>query len=204
MKHYWAKLLEIIFPQTDDELVIASVPTEIFAKEYSIRSIEGVTALTSFKDKKVRAAVHLNKFHGHLHARQLLASLLSAHLHTLKKQSYLLIPIPLSSKREQERGYNQVTIVAIEALHTFPHITLDTRVLKKQKHTVPQTSLSKEKRLENLHGVFYVPDMYSSLLKGTHIILLDDVTTTGTTLNEAKATLLLHHPASILSVALAH
>jgi ComF family protein len=204
MQHYWAKLLGIIFPQTDDEQCITSVTQEAFAKLYSVTRIGSITALTSFGEKKVRAAIHLNKFHAHKHARILLASLLEAHLHTLPTQEYLLIPIPLSSKREQKRGYNQVTLVAEEMLHMFPHITLSTHVLQKRKHTVAQTSLTRTERLKNLHEAFFVPEACAAILQGQHIILLDDVTTTGTTLREAKATLLPHHPASILCIALAH
>ncbi len=204
MRHYWAKLLEIIFPPTDDERIIRDCTEEIFAHLYSITRIGSVTALSSFKERKVRSAIHLNKFHGNTHARTLLAAVLTAHMHTLPAEPYVLIPIPLSSKREKERGYNQVTIVAEEALRAFPHIMIAPQYLKKQKHTVPQTSLSKAERLKNLHEAFYIPDAHTTSLKGSHIILLDDVTTTGTTLHEAKATLLLHHPASIFCIALAH
>jgi ComF family protein len=204
MKHYWAKLFEIIFPKTDDEIRITSVTEEMFTKIYSINRSNDVTALASFGEKKVRAAIHLNKFHAHSHACTLLSAMLSMHLHTLPKQVYLLIPIPLSSKREQERGYNQVTRVARHTLQSFPHITLASNVLKKQKHTKPQTSLSKKERLENLHGAFCISKSQQAVIAGAHIILLDDVTTTGTTLREAKASLLQHHPASVLCIALAH
>lgn len=204
MKHYWAKLLEMIFPLTDDEHIIASVSVETFTKEYSITRTNGITSLATFKDTKVRAAIHLNKFHRHPHARKLLASLLSAHLDTLPPHPYLLVPIPLSSKREHTRGYNQVTIVAEEALTSFPHIQLVKNILKKQRNTVPQTSLSKVERSENLHGAFVIPEAAKTTLRGAHILLLDDVTTTGTTLLEAKAMLLSHHPASVLCIALAH
>lgn len=204
MKQYWAKLLDSIFPPTEDERILRGCTEETFAKLYSISRIGSVTALLSFKEKKVRSAIHLNKFHGNTDARTLLASVLTAHIHTLPAHTYVLIPIPLSSKREKERGYNQVTIVAEESVRTFPHITLSTHILKKQKHTVPQTSLSKVARLQNLHEAFFVPDTQQAALRGSNIIILDDVTTTGATLREAKATLLLYHPTSIICIALAH
>ncbi len=78
-------------------------------------------------------------------------------------------------------------------------------MLVRTRHTPPQTELDRAQRLKNLHGAFTinargVPNTISSL----HILLLDDVMTTGTTLRSAKAALATLRPASITCVALAH
>jgi ComF family protein len=204
MKHYWAKLLEIIFPKTDDECIIAPYTKETFVQAYHLATKDNSTALATFGDKRIRAAVHLNKFHGHPHATRLLAALLKTYLDALPQEPYMLIPIPLSAKRERERGYNQATLVAEEACKSFQHIFVSQHILKKQKHTPPQTTLTKEKRLQNLRGAFFVPTTKKTLITDANIIIFDDVTTTGSTLREARATVLLYKPKSVVCIALAH
>jgi predicted amidophosphoribosyltransferase len=75
------------------------------------------------------------------------------------------------------------------------------RALEKERETTPQTGLSKAERLKNLHDAFIVPK--PELLSGRIVYLFDDVTTTGTTLNEAKRALE-QAGATVFSVALAH
>jgi predicted amidophosphoribosyltransferase len=72
------------------------------------------------------------------------------------------------------------------------------------RDTKPQTSLKKKERKKNLQGAYvYVADPHLPVA-GKHLILIDDVTTTGTTLAEAKWALKRANPASILCVAIAH
>lgn len=194
----------MIFPETDDEKLISKCTESEFLQKLRSRYINDVFILLSFKDGIVRSAVHLNKFHAHPYAQNLLSSVLEAWLTKLPLQQYILIPIPLSAKRERERGYNQVSNVARKAVYLLPQIILKEGILIKGKHTPPQTTLSKQERLKNLQGTFVVLPQQIASLKDKNVILLDDVTTTGATLREAKAALLLHEPASITCVALAH
>ena len=102
----------------------------------------------------------------------------------------ILIPIPLHKKRLRERGYNQAEIIAKEIIkndigNTF---TLLTHVLYKIKDTESQMSIKdRKKRLKNLRGAFIVKN--PEQVQKRNIILIDDVTTTGATLNEAKKVL---------------
>jgi len=202
MKLYFAQIIEWLFPLSDDERILASCTQESFLRKFQLENVHGIIALSSFKDSSIRAAVHLTKFHHHKKAIKLLSLLLSEYLQTLPHGSYVLLPIPLSSKRERERGYNQVAVIAKEALLHNSSIHLAPHVLRKVRHTPPQTSLSKEERKRNLKDAFVArPD---SSLHNTHIILLDDVTTTGTTLLQAKRALSVLSPASITCVALSH
>ncbi len=204
MKKLYLRILDVLFPQGDDEKLLARTTNEHFIQKFLHAKEDTVVYLSSFKDLQIRAALHLNKFHKNTRARELLAQLLTLYLTQLPKKEYLLIPIPLSSKRERKRGYNQVTIIAEAALLqcNLP-VHLTTHILQRNRDTKPQTSLHKEARLTNLAGAFSVSQKESQSLKGAHIILLDDVTTTGATLHEAKAVLLLHHPSSVTCVAIA-
>ena len=201
---YFKVILDFIFPPSEDEKCIASVTLETFQKKYSLRRTSDITTLASFADPIVRAAIHLNKFHNHNRAQELLASLLVHYLNSQIMKDTILIPIPLSKKRQQERGHNQVISVAIRALASTHKVELVDTVLIKTADTKPQTTLSRQERLHNLKGVYACDPRTVHSIKNKHILLLDDVSTTGTTLHEAKATLLPHDPASITCIALAH
>ncbi len=108
------------------------------------------------------------------------------------------MPIPLSSKRFKERGYNQVEIL-IDAMPKGLG-TKNTNVLTKVKHTVSQTSLDKKQRLKNLKHCFIATEE----AKDNIIILIDDVYTTGATLSEAKQALLDKGATHVFAFAVAH
>jgi competence protein ComFC len=204
MKRVYLRILEILFPRSQDQILLERTTDAHFLQKYLHAKTDDVVHLSSFKDQQIRAALHLNKFHQDTRARKLLALLLVKYITQLPQNEYILIPIPLSSKRERARGYNQVTIVAQTALNecTVP-VVLVTTLLKRTRDTKPQTSLSKEKRHTNLLEAFTVSEKDGLQLTDKHLILLDDVTTTGATFHEAKTALLLHLPSSITCVALA-
>lgn len=92
----------------------------------------------------------------------------------------LVIPIPLSKKRWRWRGFNQAEIIAREFSANFNYdLNLG---LKRVKHQRPQAELSEAERLNNIQGVFA---WTGADLSGRVIILIDDVVTTGATVNEA-------------------
>jgi competence protein ComFC len=96
-------------------------------------------------------------------------------------ESGFLIPVPLHKSRYRERGFNQSEILADE-ISKATGLSVLKNVLKRKKNTKDQTNLSREQREENVRGAFVVnrPEM----IKGKNIILVDDVITTGATLNE--------------------
>lgn len=198
-------LFNILFPLSDDERIIADLPISHFVTNESTRSIGDIIVLSHFKNKEVRAAIHLTKFHNHKKAKQMLAQLLHAHIQTYSHQP-TIIPIPLSRKRFRERGYNQVSVVVASLPNEHTNVTLADNVLERVRNTPPQTSLKRTDRMRNVTGAFSVRDTASAhnAIMGKHILLLDDVVTTGATLHAAKASLLRHAPASITCVALAH
>lgn len=197
-------LLNILFPRSKNEILLEGQTPIDFQNKLSIQHANNIVALSSYKDMHIRAAIHLVKFHNHTHATQLLQALLRAHLTQLHDQKYILIPIPLSPKRLRERGYNQVALIAKKVCGELPHIEYQDDILERTKHSPPQTSLSKEKRVHNVTDAFTCTRTGSHILSNAHILVLDDVTTTGTTLREAAKALQTHKPASITCVALAH
>ena len=98
-----------------------------------------------------------------------------------------LIPLPLFPKKEKRRGYNQASILC-EGISSVMQIPLWDRVVQRPEHTETQTKKGRVERWKNMEGKFLVND--PSLLAHKKIILVDDVVTTGATLESCGAELL--------------
>ncbi len=203
--NYFKSILSFIFPPSENEDLIYQTTKEDILTLYEPRDGIHATTLLPYTDKRVRAAIHLVKFRNHTYAKKLLANVLAKHLQSLPAISEaVIIPIPLSKARLRKRGYNQVQEVIQEALTAISSTpSLCTKQLQRIRDTSPQTALSKNKRLQNVQGAFAVKDKKYKL-QNKHIILIDDVITTGATLSEAKQALKRAHPSSITCIALAH
>ena len=99
-----------------------------------------------------------------------------------------LVPVPLSSKRLRERGYNQSRELA-NALSQYWNVPVWNDVLERARHTETQTRLTPGERLRNVSGAFRAPPPARNLLRGAHLIVVDDVVTTAATLNACAAAL---------------
>ncbi len=108
-----------------------------------------------------------------------------------------LIPVPLSSARRRERGYNQSERLA-SALSAEWRIPVWTDVLVRRRNTKSQVRLTPSERAGNVSGAFAVLDSGRARLRGAHIVLVDDVITTAATIN-ASAQALADGGARILS-----
>lgn len=109
-----------------------------------------------------------------------------------------VIPIPLSKKRERWRGFNQARILA-EKFSAVNGYQLSNG-LRRTKHNQPQASLPENERLDNIKNVFRYDD---EPLAGQTVLLIDDVVTTGATLNEAARILKLAGAGKVYGLVLA-
>jgi ComF family protein len=98
-----------------------------------------------------------------------------------------LVPVPLSSRRLRERGFNQSALLA-DALGARLRLDVWPAVLERTHFTSSQTRLTPEERLRNVSGVFRVGGD-PARLRGAHLVLVDDVVTTAATLNACAAAL---------------
>jgi len=201
----WAinSILEIIFPERPDYKIIRQITHADFEKFYQLHKNEHWIALSSIHESAVRAAIHENKFYKNETASFYLASLLQKYLTDNNKYN-LIIPIPLSKEREKKRGYNQVSEVIKLVIKQYPELNFRDDILFKTKDTPPQTSLNRTDRLNNVYDAYSLNPKTADLLYDQHILLMDDVVTTGSTLKAAKQVLNKQHPASITCLALAH
>lgn len=98
----------------------------------------------------------------------------------------LIVPLPLHRQRERERGFNQSKILA-QYLSRLARRPFEARVLKRTRNTPSQTGLSIRQRRLNVAGAFHV--RRPEVLWGKTCLVIDDVFTTGATLNEVAKTL---------------
>ena len=169
--------------------------------------------LFDYRDALIRELFLSLKFHGNRSAAKLFAEVLYDPLlaelgdrHALSAfDRPLLIPIPLSKERLRERGYNQSELVAqkLAEMDKNRSFELASNALVKIKNVPPQTSLpDKEAREQNIIGAFAVAS--APVVSNRNIILLDDITTTGSTLGEAVKTLKAAGAKQVFCIALAH
>ncbi len=197
-------ITDLVFPPSEDELAIRDLDAGQFvARHYHPTRLAQGYALCAYAQRQVTACVHLAKFHYHPHAFQLLSQLLRSHLETLPKKDYVIISMPISTKKMQTRGYNQVAEVVERACSSLDTFTHRTDIISKHA-TVPQTSLGKTERLKNQKDAFFVTIPIPADLGSTAVILVDDVYTTGATMESAYHTLRASGFDDITCIALAH
>lgn len=95
----------------------------------------------------------------------------------------IIIPVPISKKRKKERGYNQSLLIA-RKISSKEKIKLGDKVISKVKNNNTQSKLNKEERAENVKNVYKITSNKEIINK--NILLIDDIYTTGATLNECS------------------
>jgi ComF family protein len=98
-----------------------------------------------------------------------------------------LLPVPLHSRRMRERGYNQSGLLA-EELTKITGVITAPNLLVRALHTGPQVGLEGRERWKNVRGAFTAP--FPRAVEGRHVMLIDDVATTGATLRACADALL--------------
>jgi len=101
----------------------------------------------------------------------------------------LLVPVPLHRRRLWGRGFNQAALIA-QALGRKSGVPVDVFALARQRATPVLRGLGARQRASALKGAFAVPEAKRTMLRGKHIVLVDDVHTSGATTDAATATLL--------------
>ena len=147
-----------------------------------------------FYEPTLRETIHLMKYEKKQVISKHLIQLLQAHLPVdLASTAYdFLLPIPLHTNRLRQRGFNQAEQIAQGVAQVWG-VPVRTDVLFRIRDTVPLSSLeSHEERMKNIAGAFEVRAPYS--IQSQKILLIDDIFTTGTTINEALKALQVASP----------
>jgi len=205
-------LLDFLFPPRTDEVLIRDMSVDNFIALVAPCMVDytrpGTVALLPFHSPLVRAALHEAKYHGSKHAFRLLGAALAEYLSDSDEQTknIALVPVPLGAMRAKERGYNQVHEVLKRIKLDLP---IDATLLTRTRETTTQVGLPREKRERNMRGAFLVsPNPAQSgrrRIDPAHTyIVIDDVITTGATLQAAVDALKAAGAQNIIPLALAH
>ncbi len=197
------KVFDTLLPPHPTVLNLRSETPQKFLRFYLPKTFLHHVILSDYKEEVMETAIKANKFHNDQHASKLLSILIAKWLGEQPIKPTILVPIPLSSTREKDRGYNQVTRV-LEKVVNERNILLK-NLLIRTKDTRPQTKMNRDERLSNMTNVFAFiePDID---LQSYRIVLVDDVITTGATMSSAHKILKENLPygTEILCLALAH
>jgi ComF family protein len=136
-------------------------------------------------DTSVRNALHKLKYRRNMSLGDALAVPMIAYTKKLQWDLDIVVPIPLGRKRRLQRGYNQVAMIALP-LALGLGLSYRPRALERLKETRSQVGLSRNDRRENMQNAFTA----SELVRGKNILVVDDVSTTGSTLSSAAEALI--------------
>ena len=162
-----------------------------FHKVFKTKHLDDLYFALEYKNPLIKKLIQNYKYEPFIkELSKPLSSLLFAHLQLLDIplpiHESIIVPIPLKKKRLKWRGFNQAEELAVE-LSSFLSVPMVKNVLIKKHNTTAQTKLSGNKRKKNLLGVFTCQN--KSKIKNKKILLVDDIYTTGSTL-EATAKVL--------------
>jgi ComF family protein len=111
---------------------------------------------------------------------------------SIRKDEMVLVPVPLCKKRERTRGYNQAELIAkhvsknVAGAHTL-HLPVVTNALMRIRRTSPQKEMNIRERAGNLKDAFAIKNAFA--VRDKKVILVDDVFTSGSTVNECARVL---------------
>ena len=155
--------------------------------------LSGLFWALSYENLLVKKLIHRFKYEPFVRElKQPLSYIIISHLllieffSTNNPADFILIPIPLHIKRKKWRGFDQTEEISKEISNYFG-IPLLTNILIRKKETLPQVDLEEKERKENIKGVFSLKNVQE--IQGKKIFLVDDVYTTGATMEEATRVL---------------
>jgi len=181
-------------PLTDFETIRDNPMEHIFTGRVTI---SWATALLYFsKDSRVQHIVHHIKYKGHQELALYMGGMMGRSISDAGLTTDLIMPVPLHKNREKTRGYNQSSLLA-EGLANVMGVPLDKTCLTRVKMTTTQTRKTRVERWENVGEAFHIKAPGN--IMGKHILLVDDVITTGSTL-EACAIKLLDAGAAAVAI----
>ncbi len=142
-------------------------------------------------DNELKECILKFKFHGAVELGRRLSEMAGTSLaERMAQNNYdLIVPLPLHRTRKRERQFNQSDMIA-ESISKMLGIELGRNMLLRTKSTRQQAKLPEQDRWNNVKGAFEIANGSRDLLKGSSILLVDDIVTTGATIHEASLPLL--------------
>lgn len=170
---------------------------EYFTKPKRGWYLNGLIAVYSYENETIRQAIHAMKYNGVKEIAQVLGAELYRQVGDLINLQGVVVPVPLHSARLRRRGFNQAALIASQ-MPGFPVI----QALERKFSTRPQIELKRSERQDNIKDAFGPSSVIDEIKKKT-VFLVDDVATTGATLNACAKILKRHGAAHVFGVVLA-
>lgn len=191
------RILDLIFPPREGVLMLRGLDYEAFRSQAaSSKSCEWAEVILDYHNPFVRKVMWEFKYYAHPKALRFFAESLYENIleeasdNRLfgNKQKAILTPIPASKERKRKYGFNPPELLAKEVKKLGESDFEYQALLKREREVPKQTDIkSKTKRLANVKGIFQV--ISDKALEDKTVIVIDDVTTTGATLKDAKRAL---------------
>ncbi|ETB63993.1 TPA: ComF family protein [Candidatus Nomurabacteria bacterium] len=172
---------------------------------------EGIMSVFDYRDPYIRKAIwdlkyynkkNLGSIFGDILYETFLEEISDLRLYSLGEK-IIVIPVPISKKRNKGRGYNQSLAIAKSFVQKENIFELKNNLIFKNRETIPQARLKNKKdRLSNIKGAFDIKDR--NFIKNKTFIIIDDVTTTGGTITEIIKILKKNKAKKVLGLTIAH
>ena len=217
LRHWFTSLfkvlLEVVFPKKKHSAVVEKYGTSIIARQVEIRQYKGHSCLLPYNDDSVKHFLYAIKYEYHQESIAVAADILREHIcdeiqeiEMVQQMRYALCTIPMTKERKVCNGYDHLHTI-LDVLRTrLPHSTpsiRDKRGLLAWRRQVARQSRLHHRldRLKNVSGAMTITD---TLFPNTIYFVIDDITTTGATLAEARRVLIANGAHTVITLALAH
>lgn len=170
---------------------------DIFAGKFPFQRAAAMYSFT--KGGALQSIIHELKYNNNPRIGQFLGELMSTELadSDFISDINIIVPVPLHPKRRKERGYNQSEEVVKGIINKIPK-QHEFSNLKRIANNTSQTGLNRMERWENVENIFTIEDL--SIFEGQHILLIDDIITTGATIESCAKKILSCCPNSKISI----
>lgn len=205
-------LLDLVFPQTCvgcgrvGQVLCAACTASLYPQPpvlveagSAIAPLLALCALGDFTGT-LQTAIHAFKFSSVSSLGPPLGQLMAVLIEQAQWPSGMIVPVPLHDTRLRQRGFNQSALLATEMANSLGWPLAD-GLLIRQRQTRSQVGLDYQQRQQNVEDAFAIPD--PAIIQNQHIILVDDVYTTGATMRACAATLVQSGSAAVRGVAAA-
>src|SRR5579859_5241527 len=169
---------------------------------YHLLRLSGLRAASLYQEP-LRSCIHSLKYQGSTRLAEPLGLLLAEVYLTSGIQADIITPVPLHHERQRQRGFNQARLLA-EVCAARLDIPLQDTLLIRSRPTLAQVQLPANQRQRNVAGAFLcTPTLPAGALRGRQLVLIDDVCTTGATLEACAAPLFAAGARSVWGLVLA-
>lgn len=165
--------------------LITDPKDNLFVRRFwgTVSAVNGVTVFNYFPQGEMKNVIHDMKYRHQADLCRFMGRVMGSKelVRSMLCEADCLIPVPITEQRRQERGYNQSELLC-EGISSITGTPVVTEALLRTKFQDSQTTLNEAMRRENVVDAFALGD--TTKIEGKHVVIVDDIVTTGSTLLE--------------------